>query len=133
MPCRTFSSSGLRPARAARLLCLVGIAAAALLGGLGCSADPSAPTPLNAQELRLVEEVLQLMEIRIERARNPERAAARLDSIGTLYDPAEVDALLDRLAVDPRRAQTFVQAIRASLEQRRLRLFPLEDATVPGS
>lgn len=107
----------------------------ALVLGAGCSPDPSAPTPLDAQEIRLVEEVLRLMEIRIERARDPERAEAEREALEGLYSAEELDILLDQLAVDPRRAQLFMDALKDSLDQRRLRLFPPQadpNAEQPG-
>lgn len=115
-------------ASASRLLAL----ALALAGSLaGCGPDPAAPAPLDARELRLVEEVLALMEVRIERARDPERATALRDSLGPFYSDAEIEALVDRLATHPRRAQLFAQAVKDSLDQRRARLFPAQSIVDP--
>lgn len=98
-----------------------------LLACAACTAEPTAPPPLDAREIRLVEEVLELMEIRIERARDPQAAEIERQELAPgLYDPDEVNALLDQLAADPRRAQLFAEAVKESLEQRRLRLFPPE-------
>ena len=115
---------------------------ALLVAGLligGCSSGPAEPEPLDPQEIRLVEEVLTLMELRVERVRDPEGAEERREQLGELYTQEQVDALLDGLAADPRRAHLFAEAIQESLKARRLRLFPPtvvgggESPRVPGS
>jgi hypothetical protein len=106
--------------------------ALALAGSLAaCGPDPAAPAPLDERERRLVEEVLTLMEVRIERARDPERATALRDSLGPFYSDAEIEALVGRLAAHPRRAHLFAQAVKDSLDQRRARLFPAQNIVDP--
>ena len=114
----------LRPpvSRAARALPL------ALLLALGaCANEPAFPTELTPEEERLVEEVLDLVEVRIMRARDEAAGDARRQELDGLYSPAEIEALLDELSRDPARAQLVVGAVHESLRTRRERLLPPVD------
>jgi len=100
-------------------LCMV------LLAGSGCaSGDPNAAPPLTPEEVRLVEETLQLIRIRLETARDPDTAARMRADLGELYSEEERKFLLDRLAADSRRGELVMAALHDSLQGLREELFP---------
>ncbi len=111
------------PTRSPGLGLVLVLLAAWLAGPVAC-AEKEAPTGLAPEEQRLVRETLELMHLRVERARDPERAAALRDSLGGFLSEEELQSLLDRIGQDPARAQAVVEAIAASLRVRRKAWFP---------
>jgi len=73
------------------LLCLL------VVGTASCvSDDPNAPMELTDEEVRLVEETLQLIKIRLEMTRDPAAAEAMRAGTGNLYSDEEREILLER-------------------------------------
>ena len=99
-----------------------------LLAGGGCVVgDPDRPPPLTPEEIRLVEETLQLIRIRLEATRDPATAAEMRESTEGLLTGEERQLLLDRLAVDSRRGELVMAALHDSLQALREELFPPSD------
>ena len=99
-----------------------------LLTGSGCVVgDPDAPPPLTPEEIRLVEETLQLIRIRLEATRDPAVAAEMRENTRGLYTEEEREFLLERLAADSRRGELVMAALHDSLQALREELFPPSD------
>ena len=99
-----------------------------LLAGGGCvPGDADRPPPLTPEEVRQVEETLQLIRIRLEATRDPAAAAEMRENTGGLYTEEERQLLLDRLAADSRRGELVMAALHDSLQALREELFPPSD------
>jgi hypothetical protein len=97
---------------------------AVLIAGGCATGNPDAPAPLTPEEVRLVEETLQLIRIRLEATRDPEAAEELRANAVNLYTEEERELLLDRLAVDSRRGELVMAALHDSLQTLREELFP---------
>jgi len=99
-----------------------------LLAASGCAiGDSDGPPPLTPEEVRLVEETLQLIRIRLEATRDPAAAAEMRENTEGLYTREEREFLLDRLAADSRRGELVMAALHDSLQALREELFPASD------
>lgn len=100
------------------------LALALFLGAFlsACGGEPDLPTALTADEERLVDEVLQLIEVRITRARDEDEAESKRQALPPLLAETEIQGILDELARHPERGQLVVGAIHDSLTARRERL-----------
>lgn len=105
-----------------RPLLVLGAAVLTLLASACGNGEADTVAPLQPQEERLVSEILELIELRIAAARDPEQARAGRDALGDLYDETELEALIAELTVDPERGRLVVGAVHDSLEARRTRL-----------
>jgi hypothetical protein len=105
-----------------RLGCI--LSAVALLLVAACESPRDRTVRLNAEEERLVREVIELVRARVERTRDPQRADSLLSNLPPLYDDQERESLLDRLSSDTPRGAAVVAAIHDSLEALRDRIFP---------
>jgi len=79
---------------------------------------------LNEDEVRLVEETVQMIRIRLEMTRDPDSAAYMRFRAANLYTDEEREFLLDRLAADSARGELVMAALHDSLETMRTELFP---------
>lgn len=96
-----------------------------LLLASGCGrGKPEGQPSLTQEEVRLVEETLALIRVRIESTRDPEAADAMRADLGTLYTEQERELLLDRLAEDSARGELVMSALHDSLQAMREVLFP---------
>jgi hypothetical protein len=99
-----------------------------LLSASGCTpGKPEGPPHLTKEEIRLVEETLTLIRIRIESTRDPGAADSMRASLGDLYTEQEREFLLDRLAKDSARGELVMSALHDSLQAMREVLFPPTD------
>ena len=101
------------------LLCLL-VAGAAACG----PKDPNAATELTDDEVRLVDEALQMIKIRLEMTRDPAAAEAMRAESGVLYTDEDREKLLERLAEDSARGELVMSALHDSLQALREELFP---------
>ena len=101
------------------LLCLLVAGTAACVPD-----DPNAPMELTDEEIRLVDETLQLIKIRLEMTRDPAAAEAMRAETGDLYTDEEREILLERLAEDSSRGELVMSALHDSLQALREELFP---------
>lgn len=86
--------------------------------------DRRVPPQLDAAEVRLVEETLQMIRIRLTATRDSSAAAALRARSEDLYTDEEREFLLERLASDSARGEAVVAALHDSLEAMRQELFP---------
>ncbi len=96
----------------------------ALLALVACESPRERTVKLDTAEQRLVNETVELARIRVERTRDPQLADSLLAALPSLYDEAQREALLDRLAEDTPRGAAVLAAIHDSLEALRDRIFP---------
>lgn len=89
-----------------------------------CESPRDRRVELNAEEQRLVRELVDLLRVRIERTRDPAQADSMLSALPPLYDDQEREALLDRLSQDTPRGAAVLAAVHDSLEALRDRIFP---------
>ena len=122
-----------------RWLGLIGLSMGLTLLLAACEDSSSGATsPFEPEEQQLIEETLQLMRLRIERARDPQRADEMARELGPLLDEALLEAQLQRLSADPVRGQRLLSAIHDSLKAMRNEIFPPaqggpgDDNAVPG-
>ena len=108
-------------ARIQRIACLILLISVA---GAGACTRESQELELNDDEIRLVEETLQLIRVRLEMTRDPALAAEMRSGVANLYTDEEREALLDRLAADPARGGLVMGALHDSLQNLRTELFP---------
>lgn len=96
-----------------------------LAGLVACGGqDARKPTRLDASEVRLVNEAMELIRIRLAATHDPEEAARLRAETGELYTKEELESLLDRLAADSARGEMVMAALHDSLEALREELFP---------
>lgn len=79
---------------------------------------------MNEEEIRLVEETVQMIRIRLEMTRDPALAAEMRAGAVDLYTDEEREFLLDRLASDSARGGLVMDALHDSLQNLRTELFP---------
>lgn len=85
--------------------------------------DRQAPPELDEQEMRLVEETVRMIRLRILSTRDS-AAVERLQPGGDLYTKEEREFLLERLSRDSARGEAVMNALHDSLEAMREELFP---------
>lgn len=95
----------------------------ATLGSCGAR-ERQGPPPLDEAELRLVEETLRMIRIRLVATRDSAAAAALRAENDDLYTDEEREFLLERLARDSARGEAVMDALHDSLEAMRTELFP---------
>ncbi|NNM32935.1 MAG: hypothetical protein HKO53_07695 [Gemmatimonadetes bacterium] len=95
----------------------------ALAATPGC-VERSEPPPLTAEELLLVEDLVELYTLRVLRFAQPDSASRRRESLRLNLGDTELEAQIERLAADPVRGHMMLEAVHDSLEALRPRLFP---------
>ena len=97
-----------------------------LIAGAGaCSqGNQNRVLKLNEDEIRLVEETVQMIRIRLEMTRDPALAAEMRAPTANLYTDEEREFLLDRLADNSARGELVMDALHDSLASLRTELFP---------
>lgn len=96
-----------------------------LAGAAACTSESrNGDMKLNEEEVRLVDETLQMIRIRLEMTRDPAIAAEMRSQNTNLYTDEEREFLLDGLAADSARGGLVMSALHDSLETLRTELFP---------
>ena len=94
-------------------------------GAVACVPEqPHAPDRLTEEEIRLVEETLLLIRVRLETTRDPAAAERMREGLDDLYTDEEREFLLERLADDSARGELVMAALHDSLQAMREVLFP---------
>lgn len=101
---------------AGRVLILAALSACA-------GSEGRSPVELDKAEIRLVDETLLMIRVRLTATTDSVAAAELLRGAGELYTAKERELLLDRLAQDSARGEKVMSALHDSLEAMRGRLF----------